>query len=248
MKSHEDYRALRSYFEAQKFEADCGYITRELERVQDKGVLIEGGGPASPLYSLIQDYAGIERFTFDLCDASAEVERTMSVMAATACRWYAEAARTKCDAIRCTEDLDTKLISPDMFRRYAAPALREYARICHEHGKLFVLHMCGHIRDLLPDIRAIGADALHCLTLPPTGNTLLSQARAILQPRTAAMIRFDPHTLLNGRVDQIDEVVSGICKEVKDWRNVLVIIPGGRAPLDNIRRVINQVHKLGRWE
>lgn len=247
LKSPEDYRILRSYFEAQTFAADHARVARDLERVQDKGILIEGGGPASPLYALIQSYAGIERFTFDLCDAPAEVERTMSVMVETACRWYAEAAKTKCDAIRCTEDLDTKLISPAMFRQYAVPALKEYARICHEHGKLFVLHMCGHIRDLLTDIRATTVDALHCLTPPPTGNTPISFAKEVLQPHTAAMVRFDPHVLLNGNEEDINKAVSGILREANGWRGFLVIIPCGRASLWNIRQALEQIRQQGKW-
>jgi len=247
LKSPEDYKIIRSYFEAQRFEADYGYVNRELDRVRDKGVLILGGGPPSPLYALIQSYAGIERFSFDLLDAPAEVERTMSVMRETACRWYAEAAKTKCDAIRCTEDLDTKLISPEMFRQYAAPALREYTRICHEHGKLFVLHMCGHIRELLPDIRETGTDVLHCLTPPPTGNTPISFAKEALEPRTAAMIRFDPHVLLNGNEKDISKTVSGMLHEADGWRGFLVIIPCGRASLWNVRQALEQIHRQGRW-
>lgn len=171
----------------------------------------------------------------------------MAIMAETAYRWYAEATKTKCDAIRCTEDLDTKLISPEMFRRYAAPALREYARICHKHGKLFVLHMCGHVRDLLPDICETGTDVLHCLTPPPAGNTPISFAHEVLKSRTAAMVRFDPHVLLNGNEEDINNAVSGMLHEANGWRGFLVIIPCGRASLGNVRRALNQIHQQGKW-
>lgn len=243
----EDYKALRAYCSAHTFEADQDLIAHEIERVGDKGILLLGGGPSSPLYSLVSSYAGIERLTYDLLDAPEKVESAMNAMKNAACQWYEVAAKTPCDVIRCTEDLDTKLISPGLFEQYAIPALREYARICHAHGKLFVIHMCGHIRDFLSDVRDIGADAIHCLTTPPTGNTTLSEARSTLAGHTAAMIRVDPDLLLRGSAEQIDNFIAKICEGVGEWRNVSVIIPCGRASLYNIRRVIDQVHERGQW-
>jgi len=248
VKSSGDYKILQNYFEVQTFEVDHAYTATEQARVGDKGVLVLGGGPASPIYTLIQYYAGIERFVFDLYDAPAQVEQAMAVMQAAACRWYATAAMTTCDAIRCSEDLDTKLISPEMFRQYAVPALREYARICHEHGKLFVLHMCGHIRDLLPDIRAIGVDALHCLTPPPTGNTPIAYAKKVLNPRTTAMVRFDSQLLLlQGNKENITTAVAKILQEADGWRGLVLLIPCGRASLWSVQLVLEQMRLQGRW-
>jgi hypothetical protein len=236
-----DYSILSTYFKAQTFTADCDSVALEKKRVGDSGVCVLAGGPSSPLYSLVSDYAGIEQLSYDLHDHAAVVESAMQSMQQAACRWYRAAAATPCDVIRCTEDLDTKLVSPDLFKRYALPALREYARICHANGKLFVVHMCGHIRDFLPALRDAGADAIHCLTRPPMGNTSLPEARSVLAGRTAAMIRFDADLLLHGTEAQIDGAVAEIREQVGDWRNVLVIMPCGRAPLRNIRRVIEQV-------
>ena len=242
-----DYRILRSYFEAQTFHADCGRIADEKNRVGEKGVLVLGGGPSSPLYSLASSYAGIERLSYDLFDAPDEVISAMDAMTAAGCRWYEAAAASPCGVIRCTEDLDTKLISPEMFRQYAVPALRHYARICHEQGKLFVIHMCGHIRDFLPDLRAVGADAIHCLATPPTGNTVLGEARGVLAGHVAAMIRVDPELLLRGDEECLSAFVGRIQEETGDWRHVLMIIPCGRASLWSIRHVIAQVHARGKW-
>lgn len=240
----EGYKVLRAYFDAQSFEADEGRIAAEAGRVGDKGVVVLGGGPSSPLYALASSYAGIERLTYDLFDAPQEVEPAMEAMLAAACRWYEAAAATPCEVVRCTEDLDTKLVSPAMFRKYALPALKEYARICHAAGKSFVIHMCGHVRDFLPDVRDAGADAIHCLTPPPTGNTTVAKARSVLGGKTAAMLRVDPDLLLHGNGSQIDAAVGEVFKEAGDWRNLLMIIPCGRAPLGSIRRVIEQVHRL----
>ena len=247
VKSPGDYKILRSYYRAQTYEANETMIRDELKRVGDKGVMVLGGGPSSPLYSLVANYAGIEGFTYDMIDAPEEVELTMEVMKNAAVKWYEVAAKTSCEVIRCSEDLDTKLISPELFRKYAVPALTQYARICHAHGKLFIIHLCGHIRDFLPDLKSTGVDAIHCLTPPPMGNTTLTEARKVLSGHTAAMLRVDPDTMLHGSAEQIDDFVTGVCEEVGDWHNVLMLIPCGRACLNSIRTVIERVHEKGNW-
>ncbi len=243
IKGLSDYRILKSYHETLAYECENDLIIREQKRVGEKGLCVLGGGPSSPLYALAASDAGIERLSYDLLDAPDEVESTMCAMTESRCRWYRTAAASPCEAIRCTEDLDSKLVSPDWFRRYAVPALTEYVRICHAAGKKFIIHMCGPIRDFLDDIKSTGADAIHCLSSPPLGNTSIKEARQIMSGHMAAMLRIDANLMLHGEIDEIDSAVADICNELGDWRNALIIIPCGRAPLGNIRRVITQVHE-----
>lgn len=49
--------------------------------------------------------------------------------------------------------------------------IRDYVDVLHSHGKKAVLHMCGHIRDLLPGIRETRLDGINVATPPPVGNT-----------------------------------------------------------------------------
>lgn len=244
----EDYRILRDYFDAMTFEADPSAVSREIARVGEKGIVVLGGGPSSPLYSLVSSYAGLEQVTFDLFDATDEVASTMRTMQNAGCRWYEAAVKTPCEVIRCTEDLDTNLVSPEWFGEYSVPALKEYAEICHSHGKLFVIHMCGPIRDFFPHLAEVGADAIHCLTTPDAmGNTSVSDAREALSGRTAAMFRVPAEALLRGNKGILDKFIDRLLEGIGDWRNVMVIIPCGRANPGVIRHVIEHVHKQGRW-
>lgn len=75
------------------------------------------------------------------------------------------------------EDTSTTLISPDQFRCTCAPHLTDYGRILGCSGKRLVLHMCGRIKELLPDIAALPAAGIEALTTLPIGNTSLLDAR-----------------------------------------------------------------------
>lgn len=244
VKDTEDYHVLADYHAAMRFEGDSDLIAQEVERVGEKGIVILGGGPSSPLYSLVAGFAGLERATYDLFDTSDAIVSAMRAMRESACRWYETAAQTPCEVIRCTEDLDTKLVSPDMFKEYAVPALREYAEICHSQGKLFVIHMCGPIREFLPYLTEIGVDSIHCLTTPDAfGNTSVREARRILSGRTAPMFRIPAEALLHGDTVVLDTFIDGLLEEIGDWRNVMVIIPCGRANPNVIRHVIKRMHE-----
>jgi uroporphyrinogen decarboxylase len=53
------------------------------------------------------------------------------------------------------------LISAEMFRRYFAPKLKEFAAQAKSYGMKVMLHSCGSVRELIPDIIEIGVDILN---------------------------------------------------------------------------------------
>jgi hypothetical protein len=55
--------------------------------------------------------------------------------------------------------------------RLLRPFFRDYVDVLHQHGKKAVLHMCGHLKALLPAIRETGLDGINAVTPPPVGNT-----------------------------------------------------------------------------
>jgi uroporphyrinogen-III decarboxylase len=81
------------------------------------------------------------------------------------------------DVLYLIENTSTTLISPDQFRRYCAVHLGEYARLAQAASRLLVLHMCGHLKAILPDLARIPARAFEAFTSPPLGNARLLDGR-----------------------------------------------------------------------
>lgn len=61
------------------------------------------------------------------------------------------------------------LISPGMFRELIKPYLRRMAGIVHARGKRMLLHTCGSVRALLPDIIDAGVDILEPIQTSAAG-------------------------------------------------------------------------------
>jgi uroporphyrinogen-III decarboxylase len=57
-------------------------------------------------------------------------------------------------------------------------ASRYTAKITKEAGKNMVLHMCGHLKALLPDLNQIQVQAFEAFTSPTLGNTTLLDGRS----------------------------------------------------------------------
>ena len=169
-----DIEALRLFHEDEQIELDPDGVEKAVARVREIGdgaVTVTGIG-ISPLMDWIQHLAGIENGLFLLTDHPAEVEALFDVMHG-GLRRRAEiiADKSPCDLVYSTENTSTTLISPTQFRRYCYGRLDEYGQIVRAAGKHHVLHMCGHLKAVLPDIATLPAAAIEAFTSPTVGNT-----------------------------------------------------------------------------
>lgn len=53
------------------------------------------------------------------------------------------------------------LISPDAMRQYVLPGHRAAARLAHDAGRPYLLHSCGNLQAIMPDLIDAGVDAKH---------------------------------------------------------------------------------------
>jgi uroporphyrinogen decarboxylase len=76
---------------------------------------------------------------------------------------YLEAADGRIDILYVTDDYGSQkglLMSPAMWRQFIGPNLKRLVDVAHAHGARFMLHSCGGVRDLIPDLIAVGVDVL----------------------------------------------------------------------------------------
>jgi hypothetical protein len=81
------------------------------------------------------------------------------------------------DLIYSTENTSATLISPRQYRQYRFDPIREYGEIITGSGRIHVLHMCGHLRTLLPMLNELPAQVFEAFTAPTRGNTTRCDGR-----------------------------------------------------------------------
>ena len=82
------------------------------------------------------------------------------------------------DLLYLVENTSTTLVSPDQYRKLCYPQVLAYARIAKSAGRLLVLHMCGHLKAILPDLATLPVTAFEAFTSPPVGNVTFQEGRS----------------------------------------------------------------------
>jgi uroporphyrinogen-III decarboxylase len=116
---------------------------------------------------------------------------------------FALLAQGPCEVIVLVENTSSYYISPQLYRRHNGPHVAEYVEAVHQAGKVAVVHMCGHVRGLLEQIRDTGLDGVHALTPPPTGDTPWELALDVLGEEIAIVGALDPTVFATGPLEAI---------------------------------------------
>jgi uroporphyrinogen decarboxylase len=108
---------------------------------------------------------GLEQFCFALAeqpDLIAEMfQRAGEIQCAVLRKLLAE---TPVVAVWCGDDLaytESTMVSPRVYRKYLFPWMEQLAAIAHEAGLPFIFHSDGRLWDVIPDLIALGVNALH---------------------------------------------------------------------------------------
>jgi len=175
----ESFAAYHALLEDQRFEPDYARAEQMIDQVGDTG-LATIDAPATPLMSLILWDMGIEQTLTAIFEHEAEMVELMEHMHQKNLEYYQIAAAGPGEVIRPMEDTSSMLTGPDLYAKYCVGYLNEYARICHEHGKKFIVHMCGHLNNMLDVIKEIDLDGIEAATPPPTGDVHPARLRSVL--------------------------------------------------------------------
>lgn len=175
-----DVAILTEWFNDIRVEVDADKHAQALTRAAEIGeqaVTYDAIGE-SPLMLFVEWLAGIDQAHYLLCDAQDEVEALFDAIHRVLLR-KAEllAEYSPADLLYLIENTSTTLISPQQYRTYCLPHLTAYADILHTRDRLLGLHMCGHLKALLPDIATIDAEVFEAFTSPTLGDTTLLDGR-----------------------------------------------------------------------
>lgn len=197
----------------------------------------------SPLMEWLQYIAGIEQGHYLLADYLADVEALFAAMhQAILRRLEVILERAPYEIIYSIENTSTTIISPDMFRRYCTGHLAEYGRVVTSAGKIHILHMCGKLKGLLPDVAPLPAAGIEAMTSPPVGNTTLLDGRTLVPDM--CIIGGTNATLWLRSADEIIAYLEQALGELPHHRGIVVtsggVMPPACAP-DTIKRVCDWV-------
>jgi len=177
--------------------------------IGEDGVVTRFWGP-STIPRLLENDMGTENFYYLLFDHPREMEALINTIHERELKAFEILAQGPCDVIILCENTSTFYISPDVYRKYNGPHVRDFVEIVHAAGKTAIIHMCGHVKNLLDQIKETGLDGIHGLTPSPTGDTPWELALDVLGEDLVIIGVFDPSIFLLSPVEEIAPALDAL--------------------------------------
>ena len=106
---------------------------------------------------------GMEALFVAMAERPEVVGRLLHIIADYQIAVIRRAAALGAEGIRGEDDYGSQtalMISPGMWRRLIKPELARIVRAAKEEGLLFIMHSCGRIMEIVPDLVELGVDVL----------------------------------------------------------------------------------------
>lgn len=181
---------------------DTGEFDRLNGMIGDDGLSVRFWGP-STIPQLLEFDTGTENFYYLLADEPALMNDVIETMHRKQLVAFEHLMKSPFETVVLMENTSTTYISPDIYRRYNGPHVRDFVDIARAAGKIAIIHMCGHIRGLLDQIKDTGLDGVHALTPYPTGDTPWELALDVLGDDQIIMGILDPSIFISGPIEDI---------------------------------------------
>jgi len=201
----------------------------------------------SAIPQLLEQTMGIQQFYYLMEDYPEEMDALIRLIQEKELSCFELCARTPCDAVILCENTSTRYISPKIYEKYNMPSQRRFVEACHRAGKKGILHMCGHVNDLLEIIRETGTDGIHALTPPPTGDCHWERALDVLGDDLIIIGALTPDIFHQFPLEEIGPALDRqVTPRLRESRFVLMPAADGTAtPLERFLAVRDWVERKG---
>jgi uroporphyrinogen-III decarboxylase len=247
VQTREDVLLMTAFFEDQDVELDCQALERteaRLAEIGQDGLLCTSMGE-SPFMRWVEWLAGVEQAHLLLNDYPSEVKALFEAMHRVLLeKVRIVAEHSPVDMLYLTENTSTTLISPGQYRRYCYGHIRAYGQVTQSCGRILALHMCGHLKLLLPMLAELPAQAFEAFTSPPVGNTRLLDGRRICPDK--CLIGGTNAVLWTKTADEIIAEIERDLDALPHHRGIAVTSAGVMPPLcppETIRTVCEWVKR-----
>jgi len=209
--SVDEVRLFQRVWEQAKFVVadDAVPHQRLTDLIGNQGIYTRYWGP-STIPRLLEYDIGMEAFYYLKNDYPDEMKSLIETMHAKEMDAFRSLACASAEVITLTENTSTYYISPELYREYNGAHVRDYVQTIKAAGKVALVHMCGHVRQLLDQIKLTGLDGAHALTPPHTGDTPWELALDVLGEDTIIIGALPPDLWAAGPIENIAAALDQI--------------------------------------
>ncbi len=151
---------------------DFSNVYKEIEKFQDKMVFT---GLWSPFFHIVANFFGMENYfikMYENPEVVHEVTKRVVDFYVEANNIFFENLGDRADVMFFGNDFGTQLdlfISPETFREFVMPYFVRLIEVGKRHNKKVMLHSCGSIYRIIPDLIKAGVDIIHPIQAKAAG-------------------------------------------------------------------------------
>lgn len=208
-------------------------IYRQIETYSDKMVFT---GIWSPFFHTISDFLGMENYFCLMYEnpvlVDALTEKVVDFYVEANEKFF-EKLGDRADVMFFGNDFGTQrdlIISPEMFRRFILPSMKRLVDVGRKYNKKVMVHSCGSVYRIIPDLIDIGVELLHPIQAHAAGMS------------ASDLVQYKNDLAFVGGIDTQSVFVNAtpeeMCDEVKRVYDILggsiVISPSHEVLLPNV--------------
>jgi uroporphyrinogen decarboxylase len=208
-------------------------IYDEIDKYQDKMIFT---GMWSSFFHIVADFFGMENYFINMYEnpkvIEAATEKIVDYYVASNERFFAGLG-DRADTMFFGNDFGTQLdlfVSPESFRKFILPSFKRLIAVGKKYKKKIMLHSCGSIYRIIPDLIAAGVDVLHPIQAQAVGMSAKDLAK--YKNDLAFVGGIDAQRFI------VDATPQQVADEVKRVREILgrniVISPSHEEILPNV--------------
>lgn len=151
---------------------DFTEVYADIDKFQDKMVFT---GMWSCFFHQVADFFGMENYFIKMYEepkiVEAVTERVVDWYVASNEKFF-QRLGDRADVLFFGNDFGTQLdlfISPEMFRKFVLPGFKRIIEVGKKYNKKILLHSCGSIYRIIPDLIEAGVDAIHPIQAAAVG-------------------------------------------------------------------------------
>lgn len=175
----------------------------------------------SAYQSMLEFWVGMENLIFDVFDYPEVVENTMKKIQQVNLRAAEISAESPAEYFSTWEDSSTTTLSPAQYEEYIMPEIATWCEILHKHGKKYIQHACGLIKNLLPLMAKSGVDGIESITQKPMGDLTMKEAVEILPEHVALIGGIDASIMEQTTCQELCEYAKNLLEEMRGHRFIL---------------------------
>ncbi len=179
IKDVKGFKIFEYILENQRVEFDMEAFRRFEGELRGQGMLWYYF-PRIPLQRLMINLMGIERTLISLYRYPSEMKGLIEAMEAADDAFFEVIGDSPFEVVNFGDNLDSRLISPSIFKRYYLPHYQRRSGELHRKGKFVHCHVDGYTKPFLPFFKETGWDGIEALTTKPVGDVTLDEMKDAL--------------------------------------------------------------------